>query len=220
MKAIVLVLAAALRCNGQHNQLTSSEQEAGFKLLFDGKTTSGWLEITGAAFPKSWTIEDGSLKAVAGLPGFQDLRTVGEYGDFELRFTWKVEAGGNSGVKYRLDKVDRWKTLDGASYHARAQGLEYQIVDDSLNPEAKSDAKNTAGSLYGKIAPTRAAARPAGEWNESRLLLRGTHVEHWLNGVKVVECECAGPRKASAIALQNHNSVAWFRDLRILDMTR
>lgn len=204
---------------GQHNRLSPVEKTAGFVLLFDGHSSAGWAEITGDGFPAAaWKIEDGSLKTVAGLPGFQDIRTNGEYVDFELRFEWRVSKGGNSGVKYRLEKVDRWVAKDGRGYHARARGLEYQIVDDSLNAEARADPKNTAGALYGKVAPTVAAAHPAGEWNDARIVVRGVRLEHWLNGVKVVDCDCAiatGAVKPTPISLQNHDSEAWFRDLRL-----
>lgn len=215
------MLGFVLLLNGiataQQNRLAPEEKSAGFELLFDGESTSGWLEITGDGFPaESWKVEDGTLKTVAGLPGFQDIRTVMEVRDFELRFSWRIAKGGNSGVKYRLEEVDRWQAKDGRSYHARARGLEYQLVDDALNAEARSDPKNTAGALYGKVAPREAAARPAGEWNESRIVVRGRHVEHWLNGKRVVDCECAAAEgRATPVALQNHNAEAWFRDLRI-----
>lgn len=208
------------------NRLTASEQAEGFELLFDGATTTGWLEITGDPFPhQSWKIEDGALKPIAGLIGFQDIRTVGDYRDFDFRFEWKVAKGANSGVKYLLEKVDRWvpKTApkdlpkDQTPYHARARGFEYQIVDDALNSEARADPKNTSGALYGKLAPLRAVSRPVGEWNEGRIVVRGGHVEQWLNGVKVVECECAAAysEKRTPISLQNHDSDAWFRTLRV-----
>ena len=212
LAGIVLGLLAA-----QTNFPPPAAAPDGFASLFDGRTAEGWREITGDPFPTvSWRIADGALQPVAGLPGFQDIRTVSEYSDFDLRFEWRISKGGNSGVKYRLDKVDRWATRDGKSYHARARGLEYQIVDDALNADARSDPKNTAGALYGKLPPQRAAAHPAGEWNDARIVVRGVHLEHWLNGVKVVECECAPvAAKPSPIALQNHNSEAGFRNLRI-----
>lgn len=198
------------------NVLTPEEKLQGFELLFDGSSTAGWLMIDGSGFPLGvWKIEDQALKPVAGLPGFQDIRTTGVYRDFELRFEWKISRGGNSGIKYRLEKVDRWIARDGVSLHARARGPEYQIVDDAADSEARLDPKNTAGALYGKLAPSAAAARPAGEWNEARILVVGNHLEHWLNGVKVVECECATGGE-SPIALQNHSSEAWFRRLRVL----
>ncbi len=218
MVRIILGFLCAVACLAQPNRLTADEKLQGFELLFDGVSTAGWLEITGDGFPASWRVANGCLAPIAGLAGFQDIRTVAEFVDFELRFDWRVSRSGNSGVKYRLDKVDRWVVKDRAAYHARARGLEYQIVDDALNEEAQADPKNTAGALYGKIAPVRAAARPVGEWNESRIVVRGLHLEHWLNGAKVVECECAGEGKTGPVALQNHNSDAWFRSIRILKL--
>lgn len=218
MRSWTLALALAALCCAQPNQLTPVEKAQGFDLLFDGHSSAGWLEITGDGFPASWKIEDGALKPVAGLLGFQDIRTVGEYRDFELRFEWRISRGGNSGVKYLLDKVDRWIPKGVAAYHARARGFEYQIVDDALNEDALANPKNTAGALYSKLAPSTAAAHAPGEWNESRIIVQGAHVEHWLNGTKVIDCECAAGRgpAATPVSLQNHNSDAWFRSLRIL----
>lgn len=214
---IVLAICAAV-CWAQPNGLSPEEKSAGFELLFDGHSAAGWREITGDGFPASWRVEDGCLRAVAGMRGFQDIRTESEFSDFELRFEWRISPGGNSGVKYRLERVDRWVPPNGAFYQARARGPEYQIVDDALNADAQESPKNTAGALYGKIAPVRAAALRPGEWNQGRVIVRGSHLEHWLNDVKVVECECA-PAATSAIALQNHNSEVWFRSLRILRLS-
>lgn len=216
-KSALLILGLLATLHAQPNTLMPEEQAQGFELLFDGHTTADWLEITGAAFPKSWSIDDGCLKPIAGLPGFQDIRTTAEYRNFDLRFEWRVGKGANSGVKYLIDKVDRWVTKDKTSYHARARGLEYQVVDDALNSDAQASLKNTSGALYGRIAPVGPAAHAAGDWNSARILVRGPHVEHWLNGQKVVECEGAadfGVRN-TPISLQNHDSDAWFRTLRI-----
>jgi hypothetical protein len=155
-------------------------------LLFDGKTTNGWLEVTGRPVPDaSWTIEDGSLRALNSGHGFQDLRTEAVFRSFELQFDWKLEKGGNSGVKYQVQKTDRWTNADGLQ--ARARGLEYQLFDDASEPSV--DPRKRCGALYDKIAPSSAAARPVGEFNRSVLIVRGAHAEHWLNGVRVVEFE-------------------------------
>ena len=183
--------------------------------LFDGHTSAGWLEVTGQPFPaESWTIEDGCLKARVKDGGFQDLRTAAEFLDFELEFDWKISSGGNSGVKYRIEKVDQWPAREGPGHHARGRGPEYQLSDDDLNPDSRGQPLRQTGSLYGKLAPASRATRPAGEFNQSRIVARQGHVEHWLNGVKVVEYDNAALRRGP-IVLQNHHSEVWFRNLRI-----
>lgn len=197
--------------------LTAGSLSGQWVSLFDGKTTDGWLEITGDAFPRqSWTIEDGCLKAVPNPDGFQDIRTVATFRSFELEFAWRISAGGNSGVKYLIHKVDKWQSKTGKGYQARARGFEYQLVDDATNDDAKKDPRHRAGALYSRVAPSQAAARPAGEFNQSRLVVRGRHIEQWLNGVKVVELEAEERElRESPISLQNHASEVWFRNLRI-----
>src|SRR3954469_23841045 len=154
-------------------------------MLFDGKTTAGWEEITGKAFPSNcWTVEDGSLKALVRTDGFQDIGTKDVFRWFELQFEWKLLKDGNSGVKYLIQKVDEW--TNAAGRQARARGFEYQLADDA-NPAAVSDPRRGAGSLYSQLAPSPRVAPRIGEYNRSRIVVRGKRVEHWLNGVKVVE---------------------------------
>lgn len=182
--------------------------------LFDGHSTAGWLEVDGRPFPsKSWSIQDGCLKANVVEGGFQDLRTQRAFGDFELEFDWKIEPGGNSGVKYLIDKVDVWKAKTGEGDNARGRGPEYQLIDDDHNADSKGNPSKQTASLYGKIAPATRAARPAGEFNNARIVVRNGHVEHWLNGVR--ELEYDHPGKQSPIVLQNHHAQVWFRNLRI-----
>src|SRR6185437_5791183 len=141
-------------------------------------------------------------------------------------FEWKIEAGGNSGLKYLVQKTDRWTNAEGLQ--SRARGLEYQLVDDTA-PDAAEVAKR-CGSLYGVIAPSQAAERKPGEFNQSSLIVRGTNVEHWLNGIKVVafntgdgavhrailELAKGGPVVSrSFLSLQNHGAPVWFRNLKL-----
>jgi hypothetical protein len=189
----------------------AAAQAAEWQSLFDGHSTAGWVEVTGKPFPaESWQIEGGCLKALVTGGGFQDIRTVEEFRSFELEFEWKIARGGNSGVKYLLEKVDEWSNKAGRQ--ARARGYEFQISDDS--PAAPPTRR--AGALYGLQAPARSAVRPAGEFNQARIVVRGGRIEHWLNGERVVELQIgAEPKRATPVALQNHSSNAWFRQLRI-----
>jgi hypothetical protein len=213
------------------NQLTDAERRDGWLPLFDGSTTNGWVEITGKPFPSNcWTIEDGCLKALVRLDGFQDIRTVDTFRSFDLRFDWKLLERGNSGVKYKIQKVDEWVNAEGRQ--ARARGLEYQLADDK-DPDAASDPRRVAGSLYSLMAPSPRVPPRIGEFNESRIVVSGKHAEHWLNGQKVVSFETDAPEvekllrsnmpandhgpvhDEGPISLQNHSSETWFRNVRI-----
>jgi len=219
--AILLGILVTSLGAAELNRLTPAEQAAGWRLLFDGKTTAGWVEITGKPFPANcWTVEDQSLKALVRTDGFQDIRTVDTFDSFEFEFDWKLLKEGNSGVKYLIGKVDEWTNKAGRQ--ARARGLEYQLADDT-NDDAASDPRRVAGSLYSLIAPTPRIRPKIGEFNHSRLVVHGSHVEHWLNGTKVVAFEITlpevqkliGPDHHSPISLQNHSSETWFRNLKI-----
>lgn len=181
-----------------------------WEVLFDGVSTNGWVEVTGAPFPSSWTIEDGCLKTVPNPQNMQDLRTIGTYRNFEFRFEWKLAPGGNSGVKYRIGKTDRWQRPGESGYQARARGPEYQLLDDP-----KAPAKQQTGALYTVHAPVLKQLPAPGVFHESRIIVRNDHVEHWLDGERVLSYPLAEPPKESFLSLQNHNSPVWFRNLRI-----
>jgi hypothetical protein len=217
----------------QPNRVTDAERATGWRLLFDGESPAGWIEVTGKPFPSNcWTVEDGSLKALVRTDGFQDIRTRESFGSFELEFDWKLLKNGNSGVKYLIQNVDEWTNKAGRQ--ARARGLEYQLADDASEDAAVS-ARQTAGALYSLIAPEPRVPPRIGEFNHSRLVVRGTHVEHWLNGTRVVSFDTGAPEvekllrnnlpkgsppgtplaRRSPISLQNHSSEAWFRNIKI-----
>ncbi|HWB95362.1 MAG TPA: DUF1080 domain-containing protein, partial [Bryobacteraceae bacterium] len=187
----------------------------------------------------------------------EDLFTRDLFRDFELLFDWRIAEGGNTGLKYRIqDKVflaeqarQPFEALVNFSLEHRSGrrakgqeyviGFEYQLIDDQRHPDAKRGGIHQAGALYDMVAPSREAALPAGQFNHSRLVVRGSHVEHWLNGVKVVDssldAKAVGehsaqrwgadspvyrllvqqPRRECPISLQNHNDAAWFRDIKI-----
>lgn len=223
--------------------------------LFDGKTFAGWEKQTGQSF----VIEDGCLKAVKNPPIHEDLFSVERYGDFEWEFEWRVSPRGNSGVKYRIQdrvwlfdqRVPRFEDNVVAAMKTRRQdrpvkgqeyviGFEYQITDNTANPDAqRSGALHATAALYDMFAATKSPTKPVGEFNQSRIMVKGDHFEHWLNGEKVLEGSLKAPEiaKASAkrwgegspvynllvnqpvkqcqISLQNHGDEAWFRNLRI-----
>jgi hypothetical protein len=231
--SLLLLIAVSVARAAEPNRLTDAERQQGWRLLFDGKTTAGWEEITGKPFPANcWTVEDGSLKALVRSDGFQDIRTNDSFRSFDLQFDWKILKGGNSGVKYLIQKVDEW--TNAAGRQARARGLEYQLADDA-DPDAASDPRRVAASLYSLIAPAPRIPPKIGEFNRSRLVVRGKHVEHWLNGTKVVEFDTGSAevqkllrsnlptglapnaplKDAGPISLQNHSSEVWFRDIKI-----
>ena len=169
------------------NVLTPSEKAAGWQLLFDGTSTTGWHGYNKQA-TESWTIEDCSLKTLgtAGNYGSDkraDLVTDREFTNFELTLDWKATKGGNSGVIYGVvedPKYDApWKT-----------GPEYQLIDDIGFPQ-KLEPWQKAGSNYAMHPPDPAKKmlKPVGEWNTTRIVVKGAHVEHWLNGEKILEFE-------------------------------
>jgi len=212
---------------GAVGALAAQQKSGEWQALFDGKTTAGWLEVTGRPFPSEcWAIEDECLKAFPGAHGNQDIRTAAEYTDFEFQFSWRILKGGNSGVKYLVQNTDRW--TNAAGLQARARGLEFQLVDDASDDA--SDATRVTGALYSVLAPVTRPVKTPGEWNDAGLVVRGRRVEHWLNGVRVLEYELGQPEvvkllrehrkredlmRTSPVCLQNHGSVVWFRGMRV-----
>jgi hypothetical protein len=172
----------ALAC--QDNTLTDDEKTGGWKLLFDGKTTEGWRGYKMDKMPPGWKAEDGALARVAGgaggkgAGGGDDIVTVDEYESFDLVLEWKVKAGGNSGVLYRV--VEKSAT----SWH---ESPEMQVLDNLKWPNRSK--KELAGACYDMVAPSKDVTRPPGEWNKARLVVNGNKIEHWLNGEKLVEYE-------------------------------
>ena len=211
-----------------HNTLTEGEKAAGWRLLFDGKSPQGWHGFKSKGFPETWTVKDGTLLRPGGKGEGPDIVTDGEYRDFEFACDWKVAKGGNSGIMYHCDEEHQysWQT-----------GPEMQILDDGVHADGKK-AKTRAGTMYDVVACAFDVSRPAGEWNHARVVVRGTHVEHWLNGFKVVDIDTAGDefKKAIAeskwakskdynskpsghIALQDHGDEVCFRDVKIRDLS-
>jgi len=228
----------------QQNLLTPAERAAGWRLLFDGRTLSGWRGLGYDSVPTAhWKVQDGAIHKIAtgsvprmadGQPAHGgDLMTVDTFGDFELSWEWKVTPGANSGVKYNVSEE---LSMAQAPNHA-ALGFEYQILDDDRHEDGKLPT-HRAGALYDLIAPNaQKHLRPVGEWNESKLAFRGNHGEHWLNGAKIVEFELGTPsfdsliakskfrpipgfatRRKGHIVLQDHGDEVFFRNIKVREL--
>jgi len=179
----------------------------GWISLFDGHLLDAFTAINGGPVPETWTVEGGLLKAVAGKA--RSLRTRDTYRSFELRFEWKVSPKGNSGIKHHL-----FFMFDG-TLASDGTGHEYQIADDAGDPGAIKFPVERTGALYNQIAPVNASPKPVGEFNESAILVRGRHVEHWLNGTKVVEYESESSPPEGPLVIQHHETEVFFRSIRV-----
>jgi hypothetical protein len=216
---IVSLASGCVSLNGDDAKKTGE-----WEVLFDGKSTDKWRGFKVSSFPdRGWKVEEGALRAVAGAGG-PDLITKDKYENFELQLEWKVSPGANSGIMYRVSE-----DFD-APWHT---GPEMQVLDDDRHADGKNP-KTSAGSLYALIAPKDRRLKPVGEWNQVKLIVHSNRVEHWLNGVKVVEFELGGselnqliagskfkdmPRfakeKTGHIDLQHHGDDVWFRNIRV-----
>lgn len=218
---IVLLASACAAQQEAHNMLTPAERAAGWRLLFDGHTTAGWHPFQKTTGPEGWSVEDGAL--VRTGPG-GDIVTAEEFQNFELTLEWNVAEGGNSGIFFRVTESGGW---------IFETGPEMQVLDDIRHADGQSRL-TAAGSNFGLHPAPEGVVKPAGEWNGVRILVYGTHVEHWLNGQKVVDYELGSPEweanvKASKfaqwpgygrapkgrIALQDHGDRVAYRDIKI-----
>jgi hypothetical protein len=200
---------------------SASTSSSGWRSLFDGRTLTGWHVYHESGTPKNWAVVDGTIQRMADGG---DLVTDQLYGNFELALDWKITPGGNSGILYRVADTGEETYFTGP---------EMQVLDDTRHPDGKSPL-TSAGSDYGLYPAPRGVVKPVGEWNSIRLVVNGNHVEHWLNGVKVVEYELHSPEwnakvaasKFSAwpgygmsatgrIALQQHGAQVNYRNIRI-----
>ncbi len=236
---------ASMQETGQEqNSLTAEEKEAGWTLLFDGRTFNGWRGLGRERIPEGhWVIEEGAIKKVASkdvprqgdgqpLEG-GDLMTIETFENFELYLEWKISPGGNSGIKYN---VSEQMSISFPPRYA-ALGFEYQVLDDENHPDAKIGANRTAAALYDLIEPRGKKLKPVGEYNTARIIFHGNHGEHWLNGVKVLEYELGTPemnarivsskyktipdfaaRRTAHIVLQDHGDAVWYRNIKIREI--
>jgi|HubBroStandDraft_6_1064221.scaffolds.fasta_scaffold169506_2 hypothetical protein len=221
--AFLLLFSGAVRA--ADNELTSDEKKAGWKLLFDGKSLSGWRSYGKPDGPtQGWAVVDGMLECVAHGNG-GDIVSTQQFTDFDLEWDWKIPAGANNGIKYLVSEK-----------RPAARGHEYQMIDDAI-ADGKP-AKRSTASFYDVIAPDpNKPLKPVGEWNHSRVLLKGNHVEHWLNGKKVVEYELGSAelkaeiekskfkkfpdfadKITGPILLTEHHDEAWFKNIKIREL--
>jgi len=207
----------------QPNRLTLEEAQAGWRLLFDGQSTRGWHRAGGEGFPeKGWTIQSGCLRNTSGGG---DLLSNDTYSNFELAFEWKVARGTNSGVKYRVRREGN-----------ALLGPEFQILDDAGTNE-DDNPLSAAGALYAMTPAGDKQLEHAGNFNQSRIVCRGGHIEHWLNGQRILSADVGSADWASRLSrskfksipqfaserpghvlLQDHGGEVWYRSIRIRDL--
>lgn len=197
------------------NTLTESEKSAGWRLLWDGKTTDGWRGVQTENFPTQyWEITDGIL-TVHGIEkrqssGRGNIITRERFANFELRVDFQLTPGANSGIKYLVQPELDAANLTGAG---PAVGCEFQLLDDERHPDAKQgrDGNRTLGALYDLIPPAAdKKPNPIGEWNTARLIVKGKHVEHWLNGRKILEYERGTPGFQGLVAQSKYKVIPNF----------
>jgi cytochrome c len=229
--ASLLLVVSGIVAAAENNTLSDEEKKAGWKLLFDGKTTDGWRGYKMEKMPPGWKVIDGSLVRVSGgaggkgAGGGDDIMPLEQFENFEFKVDWKiVDKAGNSGIIIRAneDAVTSWHT-----------GPEYQLLDTPAYPGRS--VKELAGACYDLYAPARDIYRGLGQWNEARIVANGPHIEHWLNGTKTCEYELGSddwkklvakskfkdmkgfkqPPMKGYIVLQDHTARLEFRNIKI-----
>ncbi len=224
------------------NGLTDAERADGWELLFDGRSLDGWMwSVNANPPPPCWAVEAGTLRTTPGTGTPVYLLTEASFRDYELRFEWKMEVGANSGVKYRFQGYGGGKGLvetpPAGPGRIEPNGLEYQIIDDMRHADARNRPTHSTAAIYAYVAPDKDEAALPEIWHSSSIVARGLHLEHWLDGRKVVDIDLGSPqaeavfarserkntwpvllkqaRRESPIALQFHDGAVWFRNLKI-----
>ena len=229
---IALAFSFTTMAQTADNTLSKAEKKAGWKLLFDGKTSNGWRGFNKTFFPAGWVIENGTLKGLGtahGDTGGDIVFGDEKFEDFELTIDWKISPGGNSGIFYHAAEGPQYK----APY---ATAPEYQLIDDNNwpGPGKLEDWQKTACDYAMYVAPENKKLKPAGEWNTTRIVFTKAKVEYYLNGQLTVSFvpwsedwtkrrnsgkwesfPDYGKFKTGLIALQDHGSPTWFKNIKI-----
>lgn len=203
-----------------------SSQSGEWEMLFDGADLNSWRGFQRQDVPGSWRAENGTLafSPVQDTTQRGDIMTREQYGDFELELEWKISEAGNSGIMYRVSEEERYPWFTGP---------EMQVLDDAGHPDGQIPS-HRAGALYDLIVPPDNVARPVGEWNQARVVVRGNHIQQWLNGQQTADIEIGSEewnqrmakskfreipsfatKREGHIALQDHNDPVWYRNIRI-----
>jgi hypothetical protein len=224
LAALLSLAACAITTHAAENELTAAEKKAGWTLLFDGKTLDGWRPY--AHKPAGgWEVVDGTLHAIAKVKG-TELITEKKFHDFEFSWEWKVPVAGNNGVKYFVTEA-----------RPGAPGHEYQMLDDARHPDGKIGPHRQTAAFYDVIPATDRPTKPVGEWNASRIVVKGNRVEHWLNGKNVLSYELGsdavkaglakskfakypdfGTKIDGHIMLTYHQDNCWYRNIKIREL--
>jgi hypothetical protein len=222
----LLLLPSPAAAQSAPNQLTAADQAAGWQLLFDGRTLDGWRGYRRETVPEAgWEVKDGTIRTVAKVKG-GELVTRRTFNDFEFAWEWRVAPGGNNGVKYFVTEA-----------RPQSPGHEYQMIDDAGYPGSLHGNQRTADFYDVLPAAADKPVRPGGQWNSSRILVRGNRVEHWLNGRNVLTYELGsaavkagiekskfkghagfGEKVAGPIMLTYHQDECWYRNLKIREL--
>lgn len=230
MKKILTMFVFLSMISGEseaQNELTTQERHEGWVLLFDGKTTRGWRNYNKDGIGSAWKAADGALvfDPASGNEG-GDIITEQTYENFELSLEWKISACGNSGLMFNVVEDKKYES-------PWLTGPEMQMLDNTCHPDAKIH-KHRAGDLYDLIACSTETVKPAGEWNQVRLIADEGRYEFWLNGTLVVtftmhtpewnqmvasskfrEFSDFGKARKGHLALQDHGDKVWFRNIKI-----
>ncbi|MDD2306406.1 MAG: DUF1080 domain-containing protein [Prolixibacteraceae bacterium] len=211
--------------NDKINTLSEKEKKEGWQLLFNGKDLNGWRTFQGKEI-SGWKVIDGVLNnSGVGSDHGGDIITKAKFQNFELSLEWKIAPQSNSGIFYHVNEK-----IGTAIYES---GPEYQLIDDKGWPDRLRDDQHS-GANYGMHAPKNAVVKDSNEWNQTRIVVEGTHVQHYLNGVKVVDYQLwdndwlllkekgkwkdypyYGMARKGPIGLQDHGGLAQFRNIKI-----